>query len=180
MTLTHKSLPPVRFARAAMTQDALTRTGLNEATLATLVHDFYARIRSDPVPGPIFAERISDWQPHLAKMVDFWSSVALMTGRYRGSPVPKHAVLPVSWEHFERWLDLFEQTANEVCSSAGAAHVVERAKRIARSLHMASQGSARGRRDAVPALAETRALLLTVLSQRFFLLSGLTTVSATG
>ena len=47
-------------------------------------------------------------------------------------------------EDFDRWLDLFRQTATEVCPPAGAAHVIERAERIARSLHMAVEDTARG------------------------------------
>ena len=62
-------------------------------------------------------------------MVAFWSSVALMTGRYHGRPVPAHAPLPVDTQHFGRWLELFRETAGEVCTPAGAAHVIERAER---------------------------------------------------
>lgn len=122
-----------------MTLEMMERTGLNEAVLADLVHDFYDKIRRDPLLGPIFAERITDWEPHLEKMVDFWSSVALMTGRYHGTPVPKHTGLPVTWEHFERWLVLFRETAREVCTPEGAVHIMERAERIARSLHIAGR-----------------------------------------
>ncbi len=145
------ALPPIRSARPAMTQEMIARTGLSEAVLTDLVHGFYGKIRVDPELGPIFAARIADWGPHLERMVDFWSSVALMTGRYHGAPVPKHAGLPVTWAHFERWLDLFRETAGEVCSPEGAAHVIERAERIARSLYMASRDS--GRNDGeVPSL----------------------------
>ncbi|EAQ04650.1 probable Sec-independent protein translocase protein [Pseudooceanicola batsensis HTCC2597] len=129
----------------------MERTGLSEAVLTDLVHGFYGKIRLDPVLGPIFAERITDWRPHLEKMVDFWSSVALMTGRYHGAPVPKHEGLPVIWAHFERWLELFRETAGEVCTPEGAVHVIERAERIARSLHMASQ-DARQRAGCAPNL----------------------------
>ncbi len=139
MSQTQASFPPIRSARPAMTMEMMERTGLSEAVLTDLVHGFYGKIRVDPVLGPIFAARITDWGPHLEKMVDFWSSVALMTGRYHGAPVPKHAGLPVTSAHFERWLELFRETADEVCSPEGAAYVIERAERIARSLHMARQ-----------------------------------------
>ena len=105
--------------------------------LRELVHAFYGKIRKDPVLGPIFAARIDDWPPHLDRMTSFWSSVALMTGRYHGAPVPKHVGLPIDWSHFERWLTLFRETAMEICTPAGAAHVIERAERIARSLNFA-------------------------------------------
>jgi hemoglobin len=104
--------------------------------LSRLVHGFYDRVRRDLLLGPVFADRIADWGPHLERMVDFWSSVALMTGRYHDAPIPKHLPLPVEAEHFDRWLDLFRQTAHEVCTPAGAAWVIERAERIASSIHM--------------------------------------------
>jgi hemoglobin len=129
--------PKVATARPGMTAALMAETGLDDALLATLVRRFYAKVRADAVLGPIFDARIHDWEMHLGQMTDFWSSVALMTGRYHGTPVPKHATLPVDWSHFERWLALFRETAAEVCPPAGAAHVIERAERIALSLNMA-------------------------------------------
>lgn len=148
------STPELRVTaslRPDQTARLIAKTGLNEDILHRLVHLFYDRVRADPDLGPIFAARITDWEPHLERMVAFWSSVALMTGRYHGAPLPAHASLPIDWGHFERWLDLFRQTANETCPPAGAAHVVERAERIARSLYMAVQ-AAKGAPDAAPDL----------------------------
>ena len=137
--------------RPAVTAALMARTGLDEKIIRALVHGFYAKVREDDLLGPIFADRISDWGPHLERMVAFWSSVALMTGGYFGRPVLAHIGLPVEWTHFERWLSLFRETAHEVCSPAGAAHVIERAERIAQSLHFAVQ-DARRAADNVPCL----------------------------
>jgi len=147
-----ETAPPVSSARPAITAELAAATGLDEERLSALVHRFYGRVRADPLLGPVFEARIADWGPHLERMVAFWSSVALMTGRYHGSPVARHAPLPIGWEHFERWLALFRETARETCTPAGAAHVIERAERIARSLHMAAQDSATARQGAVPRL----------------------------
>jgi len=136
-------------ARPAITAALMEETGLTEDLLRDVVHGFYDRVRADAELGPIFADRIHDWAPHLARMVDFWSSVALMTGRYHGAPVPAHAKLPVTGAHFDRWLALFRQTATELCPPAGAAHLILRAERIARSLHMAVRDAAN---DGVPSL----------------------------
>ena len=133
----------VSSARPEITAALMAQTGLDETILTALVHDFYSRVRADAVLGPIFADRIADWAKHLDRMVAFWSSVALMTGRYHGAPMPAHATLPVSWAHFDRWLALFRQTADEVCPPEGAAHVIERAERIARSLHIAVEETSR-------------------------------------
>jgi len=129
--------------RPEQTARRMAETGLDDAVLHELVHRFYDSVRVDPMLAPIFAARIDDWEPHLERMVAFWSSVALMTGRYHGAPVPAHTRLPVNGEHFEQWLALFRQTANETCPPAGAAHVIERAERIAQSLYMAVQDAAR-------------------------------------
>ena len=113
------------------------RSYANDIMLArlidALVEGFYARVRDDRLIGPIFADRIADWGPHLAQMKLFWSSVALSTGVYQGRPMPKHLPLPVDARHFDRWLELFEATAADVCPPAAAAHFIERARRIAES-----------------------------------------------
>ncbi len=141
--------PGVTSARPEMTAALVAETGLSEEVLRTLVHALYGRVRRDRMLAPIFAARIDDWEPHLERMTAFWSSVALMTGRYHGRPAQAHAGLPVDWAHFERWLALFRETAEETCPPEGASHVVERAQRIARSLHYAIEDA---KPEAVPIL----------------------------
>ena len=74
-------------------------------------------------------------------MCDFWSSVALMTGRYHGTPMTKHLPLPVDAEHFDRWLALFAETAWEICPTKAADHFIERAQRIAESSEIGIAGA---------------------------------------
>lgn len=122
--------------REQITTGIVARTGITEAMIEQLVHAFYARVRKDPMIGPVFESRITNWEPHLAQMCAFWSSVALMTGRYHGTPMVKHMPLPIDAAHFDRWLELFEATAAELCRPEAAAHFVDRARRIAASLEM--------------------------------------------
>jgi hemoglobin len=111
--------------------------GVDEAMIRALVHGFYDRIRADAILGPVFAAEISDWDPHLAKMVDFWSSVVLMTKRYDGRPVPAHVKIPgLDRVRFAHWLELFERTARELCPPAAADLFIDRAHRIAQSLQL--------------------------------------------
>ena len=112
------------------------RTGISEAMIERLVHAFYAKVRADEMQAPVFEARIHDWEPHLAQMWAFWSSVALMSGRYHGTPMAKHAPLPVDAGHFDRWLALFEATAREICPPEAAAHFVALARGIATSLEL--------------------------------------------
>lgn len=137
--------------RAAITAGIADETGIDEAMIERLVRGFYQRVQADPLLGPVFAARIEDWEPHLQRMMAFWSSVALLSGRYRGQPMEKHLALPVDAQHFDRWLALFEETARALCPPAAARHFVERARRIAESLELgiaAGQGRvlARGER----------------------------------
>jgi hemoglobin len=144
--------------RAQITAGIVARTGIDAAMIERLVRGFYTRVRRDALLGPVFAARIADWEPHLQRMFAFWSSVALMSGEYHGSPMEKHLPLPVDAEHFDRWLALFGATARELCPPAAADHFIERAHRIAQSLEMgiaAGQGVLLGkeerfRRDAPP------------------------------
>jgi hemoglobin len=122
--------------RERISEEIAARTGITEAMIEHLVHEFYAKVRADEMLAPVFAARIHNWEPLLAQMCAFWSSVALMTGRYHGTPMVKHMPLPVDADHFDRWLDLFEQTAREVCPPEAEAHFVERARRIAASLEL--------------------------------------------
>ena len=112
------------------------RTGITEPMIERLVRAFYAKVRADEVLAPVFDAHIHDWEPHLSRMCAFWSSVALMSGRYHGTPMAKHMPLPVDTDHFDRWLTLFEQTAHEICPPDAEAHFVECARRIAASLEL--------------------------------------------
>lgn len=124
--------------RAQIVQGIVDQTGIDERMIHTLVHAFYAKVRQDDQLGPIFSRVITgDWEPHLATMCDFWSSVMLMSGRYKGNPMVAHMRLKmVRPEHFERWLALFGETAGEVCPPDAAQAFVAKAENIARSLQL--------------------------------------------
>jgi hemoglobin len=127
--------------RAQITAQIKADTGIDELMIDRLIRGFYARVREDALIGLVFASRITDWEPHLQRMCDFWSSVALMTGRYHGQPMQRHLPLPVDSRHFDRWLALFEQTARELCPQKAAEHFIDRARRIAESLELGIAGA---------------------------------------
>src|SRR5690606_25401228 len=104
-----------------------------------LVDTFYARVRADAELGPIFNDAIGDWPEHLGKLVDFWDSVMLGSGRYKGQPVPAHLrhrdrITP---ELFDRWLAIWNRTTAELMRPEAAAALQTRAARIAESLKLA-------------------------------------------
>ena len=106
---------------------------ITEPEISTLVDTFYAKVRRDPNIGPIFNAIVGDWPHHLSTLKDFWSTVLLTTGRYKGDPMMTHLQLPLDPDHFSRWLALFEETAREVLLPAVADTVIEKSHRIARN-----------------------------------------------
>ena len=112
---------------------------LTEPALAALVDDFYARVRCDPLIGPVFDDAIADWPRHLETLARFWSSVMLTTGRYKGSPVARHLdhAERITPAMFTRWLDLWAQTTAELLPPKDAAAMQDKAQRIAESLQLA-------------------------------------------
>jgi hemoglobin len=127
--------------RAAFRSQVEAETGIDEAMIERLVRSFYARVRGDAILAPIFAAKIQDWEPHLQKMFAFWSSVALMSGRYHGQPMIRHLPLPIDARHFDRWLALFAETARELCPQAAAERFIALSLRIAESLELGLAGS---------------------------------------
>ena len=135
MNIPSAPTPETPQHRAELTQSIRAATGLDEAVLERLVRVFYGAAREDKLLGPVFAH-VTDWEAHIRQICAFWSSVALMTGRYHGQPLAAHLPLPLGPEHFARWLVLFGDTARSVCSPEGAEYLIGKAHRIARSLEI--------------------------------------------
>lgn len=149
--------------RTRMMDDIVARTGIDEKMIEVLVRAFYARVRLDPLIGPVFEARVHDWEAHMRRLCAFWSSVALMSGRYHGQPMAAHLPLPIDTPHFDRWLELFAATAREVCPPPAAAHFLERASRIADSLEL---GVAAQRGEIRPKRARSTSASLPVDAQK--------------
>jgi hemoglobin len=114
-----------------------TPAGVTEPMIRELVHAFYGRVRADPQLGPIFEAAVDDWDAHLAKLCDFWSSVTLMTGRFKGAPMAAHVRLPdIGPAHFARWLEIWRETARALCPQPAADLFIAKAEVIGRSLQM--------------------------------------------
>lgn len=107
----------------------------DEHEVAQLVHGFYAKVRQDATLGPFFDAHVADWDHHLAKMVDFWSSTLRGTARYRGTPMPTHAALPgLDAGMFKLWLRLFRETTLALDNPGLRERADDLAARIAQSL----------------------------------------------
>lgn len=97
-----------------------------------LVDRFYARVREDEILAPIFNNVIRDrWPEHLEKMYNFWETVLLNNHTYYGNPFLPHANLPVSKNHFQRWLTLFYQTLDSEFEGEKTKEAKQRAFKMA-------------------------------------------------
>jgi hemoglobin len=122
--------------KRAEKREAAQAIGVDAEFIDRLVDTFYARIREDDLLGPIFAERIADWPPHLARMKAFWRSVLHNSGEFAGNPMLKHLAIPgLEERHFARWLELFYATLRDAETHPQATALVGgRARMIADSL----------------------------------------------
>lgn len=101
-----------------------------------VVDAFYDRIRTDELLGKIFNEVIQDqWPTHLEKLYRFWQTVLFDEHTYSGSPFAVHAKLPVAFEHFERWIQLFNETIDAHFSGEKADQMKNQGKRMAAIFH---------------------------------------------
>lgn len=115
---------------------AAEAVGIDAGFIDQLVETFYGSIRADDLLGPIFAERVNDWPPHLARMKAFWRSILHNSGEFSGNPMAKHLAIPgLELVHFARWLDLFYAALRQLeRHPEGTGVVANRARMIADSL----------------------------------------------
>jgi hemoglobin len=78
-----------------------------------LVNTFYARAKNDDLLSPIFSERFGG-KASLEALYQYWQTILLGEGNYQGVPFPKHADLPLTHQHFDRWLTLFLETVTDL------------------------------------------------------------------
>lgn len=107
--------------------------------IAALITEFYTRAFADPVLGPIFLEIARmDLAAHVPVMCDFWETVLFQAGLYRGNAFSVHLDLhekaPLTAMHFQRWLDIWEATVDDLFVGDKAIQAKVQAGRIAGSI----------------------------------------------
>lgn len=97
-----------------------------------LVNTFYSKVQKDTLIGPVFNEKIGDrWPEHLEKMYRFWQTILLEVHTYSGSPFPPHKQLPIEKKHFNRWMELFIETTDQLFEGPLAEEAKLRAQNMA-------------------------------------------------
>lgn len=90
-----------------------------------LVDRFYTKVKQDKIIGYIFTDVVPiSWEHHMPVMYGFWETVLLGQVSYKGNPILKHIDLdkkePLTEQHFDRWLQLWNETIDEHFEGATA------------------------------------------------------------
>ena len=101
-----------------------------------LINSFYEKVKKDDTISFIFNDiaRVN-WEQHLPIMYDFWETLLLDASSYSKNAMEVHYTLnrkiPLEEKHFQRWLQLFFETVNELFIGNIAAMAKTKAKSIA-------------------------------------------------
>jgi hemoglobin len=101
-----------------------------------LVRSFYNKVLEDKMLSPFFAfVRKHHWEKHLEVLDAFWNNVLFYSGNYNGNPLQVHSTLhrfsKLASKDFDRWLQLFDETVDELFEGEKAAIAKQRAHSIA-------------------------------------------------
>lgn len=96
--------------------------------ITKLVLTFYEKVNKDHELSPFFKDL--DFEVHMPKMIHFWSFALLNEPGYTTNVVEKHVHMPLKEVHFERWLNLFNETIDEHFSGEIASQAKQRAQLI--------------------------------------------------
>ena len=127
--------------------DLLGRPGI-----VKLVDAFYGKVRADEGLGHVFDGVAKvNWETHLPKIRDFWDTVIFRAGTFRGNRLAVHAKLlaetELPWALFERWLELFLETVDELYAGENAGHIVRSAEDMAGVIYSKIHGIPNPRHD---------------------------------
>ncbi len=101
-----------------------------------LINSFYEKVKKDDTIGFIFNDiaRVN-WEQHLPLIYDFWETLLLDAASYHKNAMEVHYTLnrkiPLEEKHFQRWLQLFFETVNELFIGNIATMAKTKAKSIA-------------------------------------------------
>lgn len=128
-----------------MSETAERRDIEDRADCERLVRAFYEKALADPIIGFIFTDVAKlDLEAHVPRLTAFWETVLLDAKTYGGGAFGPHAQVHAKVElregHFERWLQLWFGTVDEMFAGERANNAKVHALRVARAFHGRLQG----------------------------------------
>lgn len=107
-------------------------TRIDEAALPVVLDNFYARVRSDALLGPVCSATPDDWPAELKPLAGLWSGLMLTSGLHGNIPLRDHELGSprLTRPMFERWLSLWRRTAGELLPLDSATAMQVKAARL--------------------------------------------------
>lgn len=112
----------------------------SRADVVGIVTRFYEQAFADELLGPVFVDIAQlDLTAHLPQITDFWETILLGAQSYRGGAFFPHAMLhrkvPLTQQHFDRWLELWSGTVRSLHAGPRAEAAIAHAQRVAAAFH---------------------------------------------
>ena len=109
-----------------------------------LVRAFYSQALTDPIIGFIFTDVAQlDLEEHVPQITSFWETILLDGDSYRGGVFGRHADLHAKvglrHGHFERWLQLWFGTVDDMFAGEKANQAKVHALRVGQAFHQRLQ-----------------------------------------
>jgi hemoglobin len=117
----------------------------SRADCEQLVRAFYGQALEDPIIGFIFVDVAKlDLEAHVPEITSFWETILLGAQSYSGSVFRPHAELHAKVGlregHFDRWLQLWFGTVDELFAGERANLAKVHALRVGQAFHQRLQG----------------------------------------
>jgi hemoglobin len=108
----------------------------NRQDIETLMESFYSKALTDELIGYFFTEVAPlKMETHMPLIVDFWETVLFGKAAYKGNVMQIHQRIhqlsAFKDEHFNRWVEIFVKTVNDLFEGEKAELAKQRATSIA-------------------------------------------------
>lgn len=108
----------------------------SRSDIEQLITRFYGKVTKDEVIGFIFNEVMQvNWEKHLPVMYDFWEFILLDKPVYQRNAMDVHfevnKKVKLEAAHFDRWMEIFTGTVDELFSGKTAELAKKRARSVA-------------------------------------------------
>lgn len=108
----------------------------NRADIRKLVTAFYERLLKEEDFKHIFLEVMQvNMLAHIDTLMDFWESTLFQAGKYQGNTIEAHLEVHhrhrLNAVHFSKWLEIFNETVNELFEGNIATQAKQKASTLA-------------------------------------------------
>ncbi|MCG8579369.1 MAG: group III truncated hemoglobin [Bacteroidales bacterium] len=109
-----------------------------------LVRKFYSKIQIDDLLGPFFNKMIpneDEWEKHYKLLTAFWELNLMEVKGFDGNPAKAHNGVDkafkqaITTKHFDRWVELWSETIDQLFEGEMADKAKKRAQGMAKGMY---------------------------------------------